>query len=94
MKVLIHPDSWVCLCGSSRGFNTFVPCTVDGIPIPYRCQDCMQRPKFYRCSHCGRVVRADTMEVVSSTLSLGLHWLGRRWLPQWSWRDRRGCQHV
>lgn len=94
MKVSIHPDSWVCVCGSNRGFNGFVPCSVEGIPIPFRCRACMSKPKYYRCRQCGRVVDAATLDVVKSTMVFGFHWLGRRWIPDWSLRTTYGCNHA
>lgn len=94
MKIAIHPDSWICLCGNNRGMTTFVPCSIEGVPIPLQCRSCLSKPKYYRCSQCGRVVNANTLEVVSSTWSWGLHWLGSRLLPQWSMRSSYRCQHA
>lgn len=94
MKITIHPDSWVCLCGNKRGLTGFEPCSIEGIPIPYHCRECMSKPRYYRCSQCGRVVHAETMDVVSSTMTFGFHWLGRRFLPKWTVRSSYRCHHT
>lgn len=94
MKITIHPDSWVCLCGNKQGINGFEPCSLEGVAIPYRCKACLSKPKYYRCTECGRVVKADTMDVVSSTMTFGLHWLGNRILPRWTVRSSYHCHHA
>lgn len=91
MKVLIHPDSWVCLCGNMYHRTGFLACTIEGIPIPADCKICMGKPKYYRCIQCGRVVDAQTLEVVTSSMVLGFHWEEGRILPQWSVRCAREC---
>lgn len=94
MKISIHPDSWICLCGNRRGFNGFEPCSIEGISIPLHCKECLGKPNYYRCVQCGRVVKAATMDIVSSTLVFSFHWLGRQILPKWKVRSSYHCHHA
>lgn len=53
-------DTWVCICGNTPYHEGFHWCDIEGNLLD-------DESRYYRCDSCGRIIDAETLQVVAYT---------------------------